>query len=265
MRLHDYAARLGVAPAFDATAATLHRLHAAHRRRFLFENLTIQAGGAISVALGDLERKFLGEGRGGYCFEHNTLFAAALRDCGFDVTVFLGRVRRGPPELQARTHMVLRVATAESPEVWLADVGFGALGLLEPIPLRDGASAEQLGLRYRLRRERAWILSARDAAQEIDLYEFLDEPQLPIDVVVANHYTSTHPESIFRRSLTIQAVKPERGERLVLRGDTIDRWVDGVMQEEHFDPARLREVARDLFGVDVPAGPLVYEQYAAGV
>ena len=29
---------------------------------------------------------------------------------------------------------------------WLADVGFGGLGLIEPMPLTDGASSHQGGL-----------------------------------------------------------------------------------------------------------------------
>src|SRR5438093_10500356 len=158
MRLGGYLDRIGIRPPLTADAATLQRVHAAHRRAFLFENLSIQAGGTVSVTLPDLERKFLDEGRGGYCFEHNTLFAAALRDIGFSPTVFLGRVRRGPPEQWARTHMVLRISIDD--RAWLADVGFGALSLVEPMPLEHNATARQLGLVYTLRRERdLWVLS----------------------------------------------------------------------------------------------------------
>src|SRR5205823_13269640 len=124
--------------------ATLRRLHVAHREAFLFENVSIQTGGAISVAVDAIERKFIDEGRGGYCFEHNTLFGSVLRDLGFAPVTLLGRVRRGPPERWARTHMVLRVTIDGEP--WLADVGFGGIGLLEPMPLRDGASSQQAGV-----------------------------------------------------------------------------------------------------------------------
>src|SRR5262252_7199113 len=151
MRLDDYLKRLGEAGAPRADAETLRRLHRAHRETFLFENLTIQTGGRISLAVCDLERKFLDESRGGYCFEHNTLFAAALREIGIEADTLLGRVRRGPPHRWCRTHMVLRVALGR--EVWLADAGFGALGLLEPLPLRDGATATQGGFTFRLRRD----------------------------------------------------------------------------------------------------------------
>src|SRR6267142_6585687 len=171
MRLDDYIRRIGQPTPTGATIDALCRLHIAHREAFLFENLSIQTGGGVSLALADIERKFLDEGRGGYCFEHNTLFAAALRVAGFESTTLLGRVRRGPPERWARTHMVLRLPIGD--EVWLADVGFGGVGLLEPIPLRDGTVSEQGGFTYRLRRdEHVWVLSARDAAgADMDLYE----------------------------------------------------------------------------------------------
>src|SRR6476659_1931355 len=132
MRLDHYLHRIGVRGSLDATADTLRRIHRAHRETFLFENLSIQTGGTISLALCDIERKFLDERRGGYCFEHNSLFAAVLREIGIDSATLLGRVRRGPPHRWCRTHMVLRVPIAG--ETWLADVGFGGLGLLEPLP-----------------------------------------------------------------------------------------------------------------------------------
>src|SRR3954453_2111560 len=257
MRFDGYAKRLGfTAPRGGADVETLRALHAAHREAFLFENLTIQSGGRVSLALCDLERKFLDEGRGGYCFEHNTLFAAALREIGVDTTTLLGRVRRGPPHRWCRTHMVLRVPLGS--DVWLADVGFGAMGLLEPIPLRDGATALQGGFAFRLRREGGmWILSARDAAAEMDLYEFTGDSQTPWDVEVANHFTSTHPESVFRKGFTIQRASGH--ERIILRGDALTRYRDGVMTEEPVERHRLAEVARAEFAIDLPRGPFVFE------
>ena len=267
MRLHDYLRRVGVSGSEGATIDTLRHLHIAHREAFLFENISIQTGGAISVAVEDIERKFLDEGRGGYCFEHNTLFLSALRDLGFNPRALLGRVRRGPPERWCRTHMVLRLVIDGEP--WLADVGFGGLGLLEPMPLRDGATSHQGGLTYTLRREDPlWVLSSTGAVgwfeskalgggTEMDLYEFAEDPQTPGDVEVANHYTSTHPNSMFRRTLTIQ--RTTRKERLILRHDTFTRYVDGRIEDQTIDGPRLRAIARDAFGVALPQGPFVYE------
>src|SRR5947208_11561825 len=173
MRLADYLSRIRQ-PSPAPSAEALQRLHRAHRETFLFENITIQTGGGIALAISDLERKFLDEGRGGYCFEHNSLFAAALREIDLESTALLGRVRRGPSHRWCRTHMVLRVPV--DGDVWLADVGFGAMGLLDPIPLREGVTSTQGGFTYRLRRERELcILSARVASAEMVLYEFTGE------------------------------------------------------------------------------------------
>src|SRR2546428_6704740 len=105
MRLHDYLERISaVGPeraalqptALGANVETLRRLHAAHRETFLFENLSIQTGGRISLALDDLQRKFLDDRRGGYCFEHNTLFAAAPLALQVAPTTHLPPLRRVP-------------------------------------------------------------------------------------------------------------------------------------------------------------------------
>jgi N-hydroxyarylamine O-acetyltransferase len=264
MRLHDYLDRIGsgvpqsgVSRALPrADVETLRQLHAAHRQTLLFENLTIQTGGRISLALGDLERKFIDDRRGGYCFEHNTLFAAALREVGFAPVTMLGRVRRGPPERWCRTHMVLRMPI--DGEVWMADVGFGSVGLIEPMPLREGATSVQGGFEYALRRDdQRWVLSMRDAASTQDLYEFSEEPQTPWDVEVANHFTSTHPESVFRRTLTIQRTAWQ--ERVVLRNDTITRYRDGRTTDVPLERGQLHAAAQDLFGITLPEGPFLFE------
>jgi N-hydroxyarylamine O-acetyltransferase len=266
MRLDDYLRRVGIRLAPNRRPAdieTVRQLHVAHRETFLFENVSIQAGSPISVALADIEAKFLDGGQGGYCFEHNTLFAAVLADVGVPATTLLGRVRRGPPDRWCRTHMVLRVTIGGEP--WLADVGFGALCLLEPIRLREGVAAHQVGFTYSLRREnQMWVLScigdggSGDGDTEpIDLYEFSEDAQTPGDVEVANHYTSTHPDSIFRRTLTIQ--RTTRTDRTMLRQGVLTRYRDGRAEDEAIEPAQLPTVVRDVFGVELPPGPFLFE------
>ena len=153
--------------------------------------------------------------------------------------------------------MVLRVPIGGG--FWLADVGFGAVGLLEPIPLRDGLSVGQGGFMYSLRREaRSWVLSMRDLSGAADLYEFTEDPQTPGDVEVANHYTATHPDSVFRRTLTIQ--RCGSAERTALKNDAVTRYRDGRMTEEPIAPDQLRRTARDLFGIELSDGPLLFEK-----
>ena len=99
MRLDEYLRKIGVTPPLDRTIDTLRRLHLAHRRTFLFENLAIQQGRGISLALEDLERKFLDQGAGGYCFEHNTLFAAIRDGVATEQPIVPGTLRAAARDL----------------------------------------------------------------------------------------------------------------------------------------------------------------------
>ena len=61
-------------------------------------------------------------GRGGYCFEHNSLLQSVLQTLGFEVEGWAGRVLwgRSADEPGASTHMLLRVILPEGD--FLADV-----------------------------------------------------------------------------------------------------------------------------------------------
>ncbi len=96
--------------------ALLQRLQQQHLRCIPFENLDVVVGQRISMAALDVQRKLLptdtaGSGRGGYCFEQNTLMMAALRAMGFDCEPLLARVRwnKDADVQTAFTHMALRV------------------------------------------------------------------------------------------------------------------------------------------------------------
>ena len=73
------------------------------------------------VSLGAVVEKFVGRGRGGYCFEHATLFHAVLLALGYDATRRLARV--GDPDAAPRTHLGV-VVTLDGRRV-LADPGIG--------------------------------------------------------------------------------------------------------------------------------------------
>jgi arylamine N-acetyltransferase len=115
-------------------AATLRALHRAHLLTVPFENLDIHLGRPIVLDLAALERKLVGERRGGFCYELNGTFAALLRQLGYEVWLLEARVRTsegqgfGPPF----DHLLLRVRCQDGPEEWLADVGFGGAAPATP-------------------------------------------------------------------------------------------------------------------------------------
>jgi N-hydroxyarylamine O-acetyltransferase len=251
-----YLARIAIAQPVSASAETLRRIHVAHLSAFPFHNLAIQRRGVVRVDVDSVVQKFLGNDGGGYCFEQNTLLAAALRELGFDVTTLLGRV--GSHSLN---HMLLRVEVEG--QAWLADVGFGGEGPLEPIPLQDGVRVTHDGIDFSLRRDAyQWTLTIHYGDTTEDLYSFSDLPYTAGDVEMANFYTSAWPHSIFRHTLTIQRVTPE--ERVILRPKLITRYRNGVRADTPIEPAQVRHFARELFGIELGEEALLFEDAPPG-
>ncbi len=252
--LDAYFARIGYTGETRTTVETLRAIHLAHGTHIPFENLDIHLGRSIRIDLESVQAKLVRDQRGGYCFEQNTLLAAALERLGFPVTRLAARVRLGSDRVLPRTHKLLMVE-AEGIS-WIADVGFGASGLLEPIPLEAGVEHRQGDWTFQLAREEtAWVLQCPGRPLGADQYAFTLEPQLPIDFVLANHYTSTHPDSRFTQTLTAQ--RQGLHERLILRNRDFTRLLDGVETAEKIaDDAELLRVLAQDFGLRFPAGTL---------
>jgi len=107
--LDAYLRRIGASgPLRQASPETLAVLHEAHATAVPFENLDILQGRPISLELDALQAKIVAGRRGGYCFEQNTLFRAALEAVGFVVTSLAARVLGGGV-VRPRTHMLLLV------------------------------------------------------------------------------------------------------------------------------------------------------------
>ena len=196
--LDGYLARVGQ-PALPPSRAALDALHEAHVRAFTFDNIDVLLDGHPGVSLDAVQAKFVGRGRGGYCFEHGTLFAAVLQRLGYDVARRLGRVGA------ARTHCVV-VVDLDGQQL-LADPGFG-MSLLRPLPLVDDATDDFGGWRYRVRQlrlgdVRAWALARWREEQWEPMHTHDELPVEPVDLETGHHYTSTFPASNFRHTLTV--------------------------------------------------------------
>jgi N-hydroxyarylamine O-acetyltransferase len=196
--LSQYLDRIGISKVLDPDEQGLHALHAAQAFSIPFENLDIHMGRAISLKPDDLVSKLLHRRRGGYCFELNGILHLALKSLGFAVRPVLARVLYGRSDPGARTHQVLIVTI--SGRDWVADCGFGGPGLCLPLPMIPDQIKEQYGESYRLRSDPKCGMVLQKTTQDapIDLYAF-DEKELTLDVDIemANHFTSTWPESIF--------------------------------------------------------------------
>ncbi len=250
--LDAYLQRTSAREPLAPSAEALTDLQRAHVGAIPFENLDILLGRPIPLDLGSLQDKLVAARRGGYCFEQNTLFRAVLERLGFTVTSLAARVRAGATGVRARTHMLLQVELSEG--LFVTDVGFGADGPLESLPLQEGREHWLGSTGHRLRREgELWVLEGHTDGEWSDLYAFTLEPQYPADFEVANHYTSTHPRSTFVNSLTAQCLWPER--RVILRNRDLTVREGRITETTTIrNPEHLLEVLERHFDLAFPPG-----------
>ena len=257
--LDAYLSLVGV-PAREPSLAALAELQSAHVHTFPFENLDVLLRRHPGVGLPAVQDKFVGRGRGGYCFEHVTLFAAVLERLGYDASRHLGRV--GDVRTVARTHAVVFVTL--DGQRYLVDPGFG-MSVQRPVPLVDGAEVDDNGWRYRLRRVDTGAAGAtwelhRLREQGWELMHVTDElPVVPVDLVMSHHYTSTFPTSHFTTSLILAKYLPDRHVTLTASTVTVRR---PGMPTEHRPLAdgELRDRFVEL-GVTLP--PAEVEEFMA--
>jgi N-hydroxyarylamine O-acetyltransferase len=252
INLAAYLTRIREPPPLGPSLEALVSLHRAHCAAIPFENLDILLGRPVTLDLPALEAKLVHARRGGYCFEQNSLFRAALEALGFGVTALAARVRAGTTEVRPRTHMLLRVDLPGG--AFLADVGFGGDGFVHPIPLEEGKETWVGRNGHRLGREGdLWVLEGNTVGEWTDLYAFTLEPQHSVDFEMGNHFTSTWPRSPFLLNLVVQRSWPEK--RAVLRNrDLVVREDGAVTSTIVRDPEHLLEVLASVFDLVFPPG-----------
>ncbi len=246
--LAAYLRRIGYAGERVPTGRTLARLHRAHVAAIPFENADIMLGRGVAVDLPTIQDKLVHRRRGGYCFEHGSLLAAALERLGYRVDRLLARVGS---DHDARTHLVLRVHAGQ--DCWLADTGFGT-GLIEPLPFECGAAASQYGWTYRLYAvgQHCWQLQEQHDGRWATLYHFDDQPQYAADIVVANHFTSTYPGSHFVRQLAVIRKDTTGLRRLTGRRFSVAR-PGHPGEERHLGDTEFVDALTDVFGLQFTA------------
>lgn len=229
-------------PRVPASAESLRSLHRAHVRAIPFENVDVILGTHPGIDLDAIQAKLVGRQRGGYCYEHALLFAAALERLGFTVERRVARVQ--PHKSGPRTHMLLLVRV--DGQVLLADVGFGA-GMLDPMPLKDGVVVNQAGWDHQLTADGdTWTLSRRTPDGWVPQHASDATPQRLIDYRVYHHYVSTHPHSPFTSKLVVMRLDQGVSRRLI-GNELTTEYADGRPLEQRVVPvdevdAALREL-----------------------
>ncbi|MFH8369760.1 arylamine N-acetyltransferase [Streptomyces sp. NPDC018031] len=258
--LDAYLGRIGYTGERAPTLAVLRGLQRAHVTSIPFENGDAVLGIPVLLDVESVQDKLVRRQRGGYCYEHASLFAAVLERLGFRFTALSGRVTLDSDKVLPATHALLAVTAADDERTWLCDVGFGS-GPLGPVELADGAEAEFDGWRYRMvRRPNVsgiddWWLRQYGPDGWVDRHTFTLLPQYPIDFVVGSHYVGTHPRSPFTKRLFTQRFSAERHDKLDGATWTVNR-PDATRTERKITRDELPKVLAEEFGIVLGADAL---------
>ncbi|HEY3521850.1 MAG TPA: arylamine N-acetyltransferase [Rhodanobacteraceae bacterium] len=247
--LDAYFQRIGWQGGSRVDFGTMSGLLAAHMRSIPFENLDVLLQRPIRLDLQGVQDKLVRARRGGYCFEHGTLFAAVLERLGFEIARHTARVVLVTPREQApRTHMFLIATLPEGR--FVLDPGFGGQSAPFPVPLVE--AAETAGATHWLQRDgRWWVLRVRTPDKPIEAWASTLDADNETDFVLGNHYTSTYPDSAFVNRMLLHA-RGADGSVSVMNRDVTFRGGGETRKVQLADRRELRTLLAEHFGFDLP-------------
>ena len=218
-QLASYLKRIGYTGSLEHSAETLTKLMRAQLFSVAFENLDVQAGKIVSLVPEQIVDKIVEQGRGGYCYEVNGLFAMALQALGFSYKFIACRPMFYPVR-RPKTHMVLLVEA--DGDQWICDLGFGSYGIRAPIALSSLEQLQQQDFdQFRLTTEQsgAYVVQALVDGQWLSQFGFETYASEWVDFMPANYLNSTHPDTIFVQKLLV--IKHYEQGRDILLGDQL--------------------------------------------
>jgi N-hydroxyarylamine O-acetyltransferase len=254
-QLDQYFARIQYKGPRAPTLQVLHALTGAHTQNIPFENLDVLLGHGIDLSDDVVFDKLVVRKRGGYCFEQNALFMRVLSALGFEVKPLSARGRIFWPDrsfVPPRTHLLLQVTL--NGERWLTDVGMGGNSLTAAIRFElDIEQTTPHDTRRIVRDSDKWFHQIRYAEQWADVAEITGEEMPLIDRIVANWYTSSHPNSHFKGRMIV-ARAGEDGRRYTLSHNELkQRERDGHATTQAITtPEQLLEILANKFGIELP-------------
>ncbi|MDQ3652055.1 MAG: arylamine N-acetyltransferase [Acidobacteriota bacterium] len=207
MDIKAYLERINYDGSVAPSAETLRDLQIAHLLTVPFENLSIHAKQPIVLDDDALFEKIVRRRRGGFCYEANGLFAALLRELGFDVTMLSAGVAHAEggfgPDFD---HMALMVTLHER---YLLDVGFGD-SFREPLLIDESGEQVQGRCSYKIVPDGAHlILMQRDGGGEWNAqYRFTLLPHEYVDYMEMCRYHQTSSQSHFTRTRVCSRATP---------------------------------------------------------
>jgi N-hydroxyarylamine O-acetyltransferase len=250
LNIKAYLERINYQGPLAPTVETLRELQVAHLLAVPFENLSIHAREPIVLEDEALFTKIVERKRGGFCYEANGLFAALLRELGFDVVMLSAGVANAEggfgPDFD---HMALMVTLDQR---WLVDVGFGD-SFLEPLRLDERGEQVEGERAYRILEDGAHLILAQrvDGEEWKAQYRFTLEPHVYADYAGMCTYHQTSPQSHFTRARICSRATSE-GRITLSEMRLITTSKNGIRHERILTSREERaDILREQFGIEM--------------
>lgn len=251
-----YLERIGMDRPRSLDLRSLSELHRAHLMAFTWEALDAFMGWPSSIAPAAAYAKMVEGRRGGWCYEMNGLFGAALAALGFRVTRLCGGVdRERLGDAAIGNHLTLRV---DLDRPYLAEVGV-ADAIVEPVPVAVGP-IRQRGFDFSITSvEGGWLRLNNHARGIAKSFDFRPDHSDEAAMAATHGWLMEDPGSPFTGALAILRHVPDG--YLVLQNDCLRRVTADSLSEQRITGAdHFADTLETVFDLAVPQPRRVWEK-----
>lgn len=258
-QLDAYLARIRVNRPVSLDIDSLSKLHRAHLMAFTWEALDAFMGWPSSIAPAAAFAKMVEGKRGGWCYEMNGLFGAALAALGFHVTRLCGGVdREMMGDIAIGNHLTLRV---DLDRPYLAEVGLGD-GIVEPVPLAIGPIGQR-GFDFSIApTDDGWLRFNNHVHGLAHSFDFRPDHSDEAAIAATLGWLTQDPGSPFTNALAI--LRHTENGYIALKNDCLRSVTADSVSEQHITSAdHLADAFNTIFNLDVPESARVWEKVQA--
>lgn len=258
-QLEAYLARIKIDRPVSLDLHSLSRLHRAHLMTFTFEALDAFMGWPSSITPASAFAKMVEGRRGGWCYEMNGLFGAALDALGFRVTRLCGGVNREQlGDIAIGNHLTLRV-DLDCP--YLAEVGV-ADAIVEPVPL-DIGPISQRGFEFSIvSTQDGWLRFNNHAHGIAHSFDFRVDYSDEAAMAAMHAWLMRDPGSPFTNALAVLRHTPDG--YVALQNDRLCNVLpDGVSEQRITSADHLADTFETVFDLQIAKPGHVWDKVQA--
>ncbi|MDP9808276.1 N-hydroxyarylamine O-acetyltransferase [Rhizobium tibeticum] len=258
-QLDTYLARIGVDRPVALDFNSLSRLHRAHLMAFTWEALDAFMGWPSSITPASAFAKMVEGRRGGWCYEMNGLFGAALDALGFRVTRLCGGVDREKlGDIAIGNHLTLRV---DLDRPYLAEVGV-ADAIIEPVPLAVGPISQR-GFDFSIMpAEDGWLRFNNHARGIAHSFDFRADHSDESAMAATHAWLMRDPGSPFTNALAV--LRHIADGYVALQNDRLRTVTpNGVSEHPITSANHLADTFETVFDLDIPRAGQVWDKIQA--